>query len=94
MEYNEYVEKFRTTQLEGRFSAEEQPWSKEDFIFFTTPLTATPEIKDDPPLRLTYMQMYLRLKKLIEKGNALDKDEQLKELNKIYTETAEKINLL
>ena len=54
----------------------------------------SPPIKEDTFLRLTYKEMYLRIRKLIENGKTEDKQSQLEELDKIYKETAEKLNLL
>lgn len=94
MTYSEYLDKFHEAQLAGRFSDKEYPWSEEDFKFFSTPLPRTPDLKDDPKFRLSYKSSYLNLRKAIEGGMAHDKEEQLKELDRVYQETASKLNLL
>lgn len=50
--------------------------------------------KNGDEFRLTYKEMYLRIRFLIEKGNSPNKEELLKELDASYTQVAEKYNLL
>ena len=54
----------------------------------------SPPIKEDTLLRLTYKEIYLRIRKLIENGEIKNKEIQLEKLDKIFKEAAEKINLL
>lgn len=89
--YSEYLEKFRNAQMEGRLPENAEPDSEEDFRFFNTPLKETPSLAEDVPFRLSYKNIYLTLRKKFEK---LDNKDALVELDKIYNETAEKLNLL
>lgn len=54
----------------------------------------TPELKDDPMFKLTYKEMYLRLRRVIEKGQSKNKENLLKELDGAYEEAAKSLNLL
>ena len=94
MEYNEYLNKFREAQLSRRISAIESAWSKEDFEFFTSPLPETSELRDDIPFRLSYQHLFLRLRRAIEKGIDPNKEEQLREWDRMYLEAANNLNLL
>ena len=94
MTFEEYTNKFREAQLAGKLSENAKPWSEEDFNFFSSPIKKTAALADDPMFRLGYKSIYLSLRKSIEGGMAADKEEQLKMLDGIYQEVAEKLNLL
>ena len=53
------------------------------------PVNITPELKDQPMFRLSYKEMLLRLRRLIEKGDSPDKEKILTEVDKIYQESLE-----
>ena len=48
----------------------------------TDPIVKTPDLKDNVSFRLKYKEIYLRLKRLIENGNAENKKENVKDSKK------------
>ena len=93
MTYEEYKESHAKRVFERLISAEMPLLSEEEFNRLAKPLDPTPPLSEDVPFRLRYKEMYLRIRKLIEGGNAEDKVEQLKILDETYNEVAAKLNL-
>ena len=50
------------------------------------PVEVTPELKDQPMFRLSYKEMLLRMRRLIEKGDSPDKEKMLAEVDTMYQE--------
>ena len=54
----------------------------------------TPELNEDVTFRLTYKEVYLRLRKLVERWpESEEKQKHLQELGEDYQKVAEKLNL-